>query len=86
MTLEASSHATLAGVRRGGVAVRAYDGRLHMVRRVGGVSSTVSWALPGQIQSHAMLAIVVEACKGRGRESIRTLKKPSKACHSNIMN
>ena len=48
MTLDASSHATLADVKRGGVAVRTYDGRVSMVRRVDEVSSTVSWALPGR--------------------------------------
>ena len=46
MTLDASSHATLAISSGGGVAVRAYDGNMSMVRRVGEVSSTVSWALP----------------------------------------
>ena len=48
MTLDASSHATLAMSSGGGVAVRAYDGNMSMVRRVGEVSSTVSWALPGK--------------------------------------
>ena len=38
-----------------------------MVRQVGEVSSTVSWVLPGNIRPHAMLAIVIEACKP-GRE------------------
>ena len=42
---------------------RAYDGRVSVVQRVGEVSSAVSWALPGQIQSHAVLAI---ARKTRG--------------------
>ena len=41
----------------GGVAVRAYDGRLSMVQRIGEVSATVSWALPGQIRSHAVWII-----------------------------
>ena len=30
---------------------------------MGEVLSTVLWALPGQMRSHAMLVIVVEACK-----------------------
>ena len=42
MTLDASSHATLADVKLGGVTVRAYDGKVFMVRRVGEVLSTVS--------------------------------------------
>ena len=34
-----------------------------MGRRVGEVSSIVSWALPGQTRLHAVLVIVEEACK-----------------------
>ena len=56
-----------------------------MVRRVGEVSSTVLWALPGQIQSHAMLVIVVEAVNHErgGVESVERILQ--KACRSNVM-
>ena len=86
MTLAALPHATLANVKRGGgVAARAYDGKVSMVRRVGEVSSTGSWALSGQIQSHAVFVIVVEAYKP-GKGGVGSVeRKPQKACRSNII-
>ena len=49
------------------VAVRACDGLTLYGTTCGGGSSAVSWVLPGKIRPHAMLVIVVEACK-LGRE------------------
>ena len=43
----------------------AYDGCYSVVQRMGKVSSTVSWALPGQIQSHAVLVIALYTRGGR---------------------
>ena len=50
-----------------------------MVRQVGEVSSTVvSWALPGKIRPHAILVIVIEACKP-GERGVGSVKRiPSK--------
>ena len=48
MTLDASSHATLADVKRGGgVAAERMIVVLSVVRQVGEASSTVSWSFPG---------------------------------------
>ena len=57
---------------------------MSIVRRVGEVSSTVLWALPGKVQSHAML-VIVEACKP-GEGGIESVEKEgpkglSAKCH-----
>ena len=57
MTLGAFSHVTLADVKQGECCGRAYDGCNSVIQRVVKISSTVSWALPGQIRSHAVLVI-----------------------------
>ena len=58
------------------VAIRAYDGILSMVQRVGEVSSTVSWALPGQIRSRAVLVIARKPGEGASDQLNRYPKRP----------
>ena len=69
----------------GGVAVRAYDGKVSIVRQVGEVLFTVPWELPGKIRSHAMLVIVVKVYKpGKGGVGLVKKKSPkdlSVKCH-----
>ena len=65
MTLDALSYVTLADAKRRGCCGIAYGGCNSVVQRVDKVSSTVSWALPGQIRSYAVLVIARNTRGGR---------------------
>ena len=67
------------------VAVRAYDGSMSMIQRVGEVSFTVPWALRGEIQSHAMLVMLVGAWTPGEGGIVPVEKELQKACRSNVM-
>ena len=85
MKLDASSHATLVDVKRGGVAVKACDSLTLYGTTGGGGFVYCTVGVAWEVWSRVMSVILVEACQVWGGRDQIVERISQKACRSNVM-